>query len=76
METVPQPGDVFLLYYPALKRYAHTGFVLEVRDNGACVTIEGNTNDGGSRDGWGVFTRTRRFGIDDRFIRWQPHVEG
>ena len=68
--TTPAPGDVFLLYYPKLGRFAHTGFVTAVRPDGTCETIEGNTNDGGSRDGWGVFARVRIFGPKDRFIRW------
>jgi hypothetical protein len=33
--------------------------VVEVSD-GRLVTIEGNTNDGGSRNGIGVFRRTAR----------------
>jgi len=37
----------------------HTGFVAAVI-GGKLTTIEGNTNDGGSREGIGVFTRTQR----------------
>lgn len=37
----------------------HTGFV-EAIAGGKLVTIEGNTNDGGSREGVGVFRRDRR----------------
>ena len=70
----PLPGDVFLVWFPKLGRFGHTGFVTEVIElaNGICKLrcIEGNTNDGGSRDGWGVFERDRTFGPDDRFIRW------
>lgn len=69
LRSHPFRGDVFLLYYPSLGRFAHTGFIVEVLDDGSCRTLEGNTNDGGSRDGWGVFTRTRTFGPNDRFIR-------
>lgn len=37
----------------------HTGFVKEL-SNGRLATVEGNSNDGGSREGTGVFTLTRR----------------
>ncbi|MBX3173265.1 MAG: CHAP domain-containing protein [Gemmatimonadaceae bacterium] len=66
----PARGDVFLIWFEKLGRYAHTGLVLEVHADGRCTTLEGNTNDGGSREGWGVFRRTRQFAAKDRFIRW------
>jgi len=37
----------------------HTGIVEKV-NGGFLTTIEGNTNDGGSREGIGVFRRTGR----------------
>ena len=37
----------------------HSGIVIEVA-NGRLVTIEGNTNDNGSRNGIGVFQRDAR----------------
>jgi hypothetical protein len=37
----------------------HAGLIEDVQ-NGKLVTIEGNTNDGGSREGIGVFRRTNR----------------
>ncbi len=37
----------------------HTGFVEGVQ-GGRLVTLEGNTNDDGSREGVGVFRRTGR----------------
>jgi len=63
----PAVGDVFLLYYPKLKRFAHTGFVTALPGS----TLEGNTSGGGSRDGWGVFERSREWKLGDRFIRWR-----
>lgn len=79
LHQTPEAGDVFLVYFPKLRRLAHTGFVLEVQSekNGAttCRTWEGNTNDGGSRDGYGMFERTRTFGPNDRFIRWRDALE-
>ena len=69
LQTTAQVGDVFLLYYPKLKRFAHTGFIVGVANGAAFRTIEGNTSGGGSREGWGVFARMRTFGPRDRFIR-------
>lgn len=56
--TEPEPGDVFLVLKTP-NDAVHTGFVtavspLEVK------TVEGNTNEDGGRDGWGVFARKRR----------------
>jgi hypothetical protein len=65
----PQAGDIFLLYYPKLKRFAHTGFILGRGTGGTWKTVEGNTGADGSREGWGVFERERTFGPNDRFIR-------
>ncbi len=66
----PAEGAVFLLWFPRLARFAHTGFIEQVNPDGTCATIEGNTNDGGSREGWGVFRRRRHFSANDRFIWW------
>lgn len=68
--NTPLPGDVFLVWFPKLNRFGHTGFITALGENGRHRCIEGNTNDGGSRDGWGVFERDRQFGPNDRFIRW------
>jgi hypothetical protein len=77
----PLDGDVFLLWSPMYTRFAHTGIVSRVVERGKtpagspwfdCHTIEGNTNDDGGRDGWGVLRRIRRFypRVGDRFVRW------
>ncbi|MCC7196365.1 MAG: hypothetical protein IT356_12500 [Gemmatimonadaceae bacterium] len=68
--TTPAVGDVFLLWYPKLNRFAHTGLVT----GDAGQTIEGNTSGGGSREGWGVFERTRTWDARTRFIRWRDLV--
>lgn len=67
---MPHRGDVFLVWHPELGRFAHTGFVVLVQSDGTCVTHEGNTSGGGSREGWIKAERTRRFKPDDRFVRW------
>jgi hypothetical protein len=69
----PKIGDIFLLYFPKLKRFAHTGFVAGPPDeSGKWATVEGNTSGGGSREGWGTFEHRRLFGPSDRFIRLGP----
>lgn len=66
----PVPGAIFLLWFPTLHRFAHTGFVERVAPDGRCTTVEGNTNPAGGREGYGVFRRTRTFTPTARFIRW------
>ena len=58
LETVPEAGDVYLLLDD--KGHAHhTGFVLNPTRNATHFEeISGNTNNDGSRDGYGVFVRT------------------
>ena len=65
------PGAVFLLWGATKHRYHHTGFVIRSTDHpGEWLTVEGNTNDGGSPEGIGVFTRRRTFAVLDRFVWW------
>ena len=52
-----KPGSLFIIDFGQEK--GHSGMVIEVA-NGRLVTIEGNTNDNGSRDGIGVFLRDAR----------------
>lgn len=52
-----KPGSLFIIDLGG--GLGHSGIVAEVA-NGFLVTIEGNTNDGGSRNGIGVFRRTAR----------------
>lgn len=70
------PGDLFVLWYPHLKRYGHIGFVkdIDVRRN-RYTTIEGNTNAAGSREGDGVYSKTRHLGSRVKFIRWTRVVK-
>ena len=57
----PAPTDAFGVYFSSLGRVAHTGLVEKVEGKMA-VTIEGNTNDDGSRDGNGVYRKRRPLG--------------
>lgn len=77
----PHIGDVFLVYSKDHKRFAHTGVIVsingEYRTAGdgmvfTCTTVEGNTNDDGSANGYTTLRRPRSFNtfVGDRFIRW------
>jgi hypothetical protein len=48
-----------LVYFPKMQRYAHIFVVTKTFGNGMIETIEGNTNNDGSREGTGVFRRLR-----------------
>ena len=74
IDSAPIAGDIFLVWHQELGRFAHTGFVVEVLNDGMCRTYEGNTSGAGSREGWMVAERTRRFKPSDRFLRWTPMV--
>ena len=63
----PKPGDVFIMDYG--KGKGHTGFVESVLANGRIKTIEGNTNDDGSREGHEVCRRTRQISACKGFLR-------
>lgn len=52
----PQKGDIFIMDYG--KGLGHTGIVLDIKDN-LIHTIEGNTNDTGSREGIMVCVKIR-----------------
>jgi hypothetical protein len=76
LDTTPERGDVFLLWHTVdgVQRFAHTGFVVAVLEDGSCLTLEGNTNSDGSREGWLSTYKTRHFGANDRFVRWSTLV--
>jgi hypothetical protein len=52
-----KPGQIFTIDTGGGN--GHAGFVLEVV-GGKLITVEGNTNDNGSREGIGVFRRESR----------------
>lgn len=54
----PRSGDVFGLYFPEKGRIAHVGFIDEWGEK-YVLTCEGNTNEGGSREGDGVYCKRR-----------------
>lgn len=67
----PLPGDVFGIYFPEKKRIAHVGFV-DSWTQKTVNTVEGNTNEAGSREGDGVYRKirlTRQIYAVTRFIK-------
>lgn len=56
--SLVKPGQVFICDFG--KGLGHTGIVERVLPDGRLVTVEGNTNNDGSRSGVGVFRLERR----------------
>ena len=63
----PQPGDVFIMDYG--KGLGHTG-IIESIDGEDLHTIEGNTNDTGSREGYEVCRRVRHVSKIKGYLRY------
>ncbi len=63
----PQEGDIFIMDFG--KGTGHTGIVTKVLPNGNIETIEGNTNDDGSREGYEVCKRIRKISTCKGFLR-------
>ncbi|MET3112960.1 hypothetical protein AAKU52_000679 [Pedobacter sp. CG_S7] len=71
LKITPEPGLVFGIYFPELKRIAHAGFVAEVKGDWI-ITLEGNTTMAGSREGDGVYRKWRSRKTIHRFAEWRP----
>lgn len=54
----PASGDIFGLYFPEKRRIAHVGFI-DQWDGIWMISVEGNTNVSGSREGDGVYRKRR-----------------
>ena len=52
------PGNLLGIYFPDLKRIGHVGIIEKV-DGDWCISVEGNTNISGSREGDGVYRKRR-----------------
>jgi hypothetical protein len=63
-------GDVFTVYFIAMGRIGHTGFVGRRINQTVIETNEGNSNPGGSREGYGVFKRKRSIHSLYSISRW------
>lgn len=66
----PQPSDVFCIYFPNLKRIGHTGFIDKKFGHNSYQTVEGNTNNAGSREGDGVYVKIRPKSSIYSITRW------
>lgn len=54
----PKPADVFGVYFPEKGRIAHVGFIDHWKEPWL-ITVEGNTNLPGNREGDGVYRKRR-----------------
>jgi len=66
----PGTADVFGIYFPTKKRIAHVGFIDEWKSGSIAITVEGNTNEAGSREGDGVYKKRRLKSQIYKVSRW------
>lgn len=64
--STPRPGDIFIMDFG--KGQGHTGIVIEVQGD-SIVSIEGNTNDQASREGYIVAEKKRKISSIKGFLR-------
>jgi hypothetical protein len=67
---IPESGDVFTLWFNALGRIGHTGFFHRKINSTVYESVEGNTNEAGSREGDGVYKKYRSFNATYSISRW------
>lgn len=65
----PRSGDVFGIYFANKGRIAHVGFI-DAAEGSRFITVEGNTNEAGSRDGDGVYRKRRLKSQIFKIARW------
>lgn len=73
LKAVPRRADVFGLYFPEKGRIAHVGFVDSWPPGDYLVTVEGNTNNAGSREGDGVYRKRRLKSNIYKVSRWTTY---
>ena len=66
----PDRADVLGIYFQNLKRIAHVGFIDKWGAGNFCISIEGNTNDTGAREGDGVYVKRRLKSQIYKVSRW------
>ncbi len=75
LHTTPKPGDLFLVINAKDEDDAtHVGVVETVSPQGI-GTLEGNTNNDGSRDGWGFLARFRPLSKRLVYVRWADLID-
>ena len=70
----PTTGDVFGLYFPEKRRIAHVGFI-DQWDGTWMISVEGNTNVSGSREGDGVYRKRRLVRTVYKVARYVKGIE-
>lgn len=65
----PQAGDVIGIYFQSKKRIAHVG-IYDSENESYIITVEGNTNTKGSREGDGVYRKYRPRGTIYKISCW------
>lgn len=65
----PKYGDLIGIWFPEKKRLAHIGFY-DNEDNKYYYSVEGNTNQAGSREGDGVYIKRRVKGQVHSISNW------
>lgn len=70
-----KPGNILGIWFPELKRIAHVGLV-EKQEGDWIVSIEGNTNIIGSREGDGVYRKRRLAKSIYAYADWIKLTEG
>lgn len=63
------PGNVLGIFFPEMPRIAHVGLIIK-QDGDWIVSVEGNTNVAGSRNGDGVHLRRRHHRTVYRIADW------
>ena len=66
----PRPADVCTIYFPNLKRIAHTYFFDAGLNKSIYRSVEGNTNKAGSREGTVVMVKYRSYKATYSISRW------
>lgn len=67
----PDRADVFGIWFSSKNRIAHVGFIDNWSPtNSYCITVEGNTNNAGSREGDGVYKKRRLKSQIYKVSRW------
>lgn len=70
-QVTPGTGDIFGIYFPDKNRIAHTGFI-DQWDGTWLITVEGNTNVSGGREGDGVYRKRRPVNSIYQVARYIP----
>lgn len=68
--TTPGTADVFGIWFASKKRIAHVGFIDDWPQGNYAITVEGNTNEAGSREGDGVYRKRRLKNQIYKISRW------